>query len=107
MTKSDSIAHLLTALSSRQQLEGLHNMTGVARGTAEVLAWTDDEPPVGAGTCHQGRELQPDPTPSRDQEGCLASASLPSFTKGLLRVANSVLPDLPLRLRPVMKGPAV
>ena len=69
------------------------NATGVARGTAEVLAWTNDEPPVGAAMCHRGPGLQPDPVPSRDQVGRLASS--PSFAQGLLRVANSAFPGSP------------
>jgi hypothetical protein len=84
----------------------LPNATGASRGTAEVLAWTNDEPPVGAGMCHRGPGLQPDPGPSRDQVGRLGTASSPSFAQGLLRVANSVFPDLALRLETIMKGPA-
>ena len=59
----------------------LPNATGVARGTAEVLAWADDALPVGAGMCHRGPRLQPDIAPSRDQEGRLVSAWSASFAK--------------------------
>jgi len=81
--------------------------TDVTRGTADVLAWTDDEPPVGAGTCHRGLGPQPDTAPSQDQEGRLASALPPSVAKGFLGMANSAYRELPLCLEPVMKSLAV
>src|SRR5215469_8402865 len=94
MRKSDSVAHLLTALSSRQQLEGLRHATGVARGTAEVLAWTDESRQPVQERATEAQDYSQTP-PRPDRGGCLASASSPSLAERLLRIANSVFPDLP------------
>jgi hypothetical protein len=84
----------------------LPSATDAARGSGEAYALTDDEPRVCAERATEAQNYSQTPPPQRDREGCLASASSPSFEKGLLRVANSAFPDLLLRLEPVRKGPA-
>jgi len=84
----------------------LPNATDAVRGSGEAFALTDDEPRVCAERATEAQNYSLAQAPQRDREGCLASASSPSFEKGLLRVANSAFPALLLRLEPVMKSPA-
>src|SRR5467141_477109 len=71
----------------------LPNATDAARGSGEALALTDDEPPVCAERATEAQNYSQTHAPQRDREGCRASATSPSFAKGLLRVAHSVFPD--------------
>jgi len=89
-----------------ETVRSLSNATDAARGSGEAFALTDDEPPVCAERATEAQKYSQTQPPQRDREGCLASASSPSFAKGLLRVANSAFPDILLRLEPVIKGPA-